>query len=83
VAIARAIERELSLSLRSSLAMETARTFEAADLAIASLDEKISIKWRKYFQLKHAFYMAYVSINSKIPWYPKLLFQRENALAYF
>ncbi|XP_064623188.1 BRO1 domain-containing protein BROX-like [Lineus longissimus] len=59
VAIARAIERELSLSLRSSLALETARTFEAADLALVSQDEKIVLKWRKYFQLKHAFYMAY------------------------
>ena len=37
-------------------------TFLFTDDALASLDIKVVGKWRKYFQLKADFYLAYVSI---------------------
>ena len=39
---------------------------DLVDDALASLDAKVVGKWRKYFQLKGDFYLAYVSIHSVV-----------------
>ncbi|KAL8620011.1 hypothetical protein ACOMHN_015293 [Nucella lapillus] len=58
VTIARAIELKHSSGLVAALANETAQLYIDADSALASLDEKIAGKWRKYCQLKGQFYTA-------------------------
>ncbi|CAC5360809.1 BRO1 domain-containing protein BROX [Mytilus coruscus] len=58
VTIARAIELKHQPSLVAALAYETAQMYQRADDALNSLDEKIVGKWRKYFQLKSAFYTS-------------------------
>ncbi|XP_076441744.1 BRO1 domain-containing protein BROX-like [Babylonia areolata] len=58
VTIARAIELKHSSGLVAALANETAQLYIDADNALASLDEKIAGKWRKYCQLKSNFYLA-------------------------
>lgn len=56
VTLARAIELKHQASLVAALAYETSQLFQRADDALQSLDEKVVGKWRKYFQLKSAFY---------------------------
>lgn len=58
VTLARAIELKHQPSLIAALACETGQLFQKADDAIQSLDEKVVGKWRKYFQLKAAFYTS-------------------------
>ncbi|XP_060553070.1 BRO1 domain-containing protein BROX-like [Ruditapes philippinarum] len=59
VTLARAIELKHSASLIAALANETGQLYRRADDALASLDDKIVGKWRKYFQLKSDFYIAH------------------------
>ncbi|XP_074651732.1 BRO1 domain-containing protein BROX-like [Tubulanus polymorphus] len=59
ITLARAIELKHAVSLRSSLAYETSKLFEAADLGLNTSDDSVTEKWRKYLQLKAAFYMSY------------------------
>uniref|UniRef100_A0A2C9KMZ5 BRO1 domain-containing protein n=1 Tax=Biomphalaria glabrata TaxID=6526 RepID=A0A2C9KMZ5_BIOGL len=58
ITLARAIELKHNVSLVSALAFETAQLYQKGDDALASLDQKDVGKWRKYFQLKHKFYLA-------------------------
>ncbi|KAK7105081.1 BRO1 domain-containing protein BROX-like [Littorina saxatilis] len=58
VTIARAIELKHSSGLIAALANETSVLYTDADSALASLDDKIALKWRKYCQLKSSFYLA-------------------------
>ncbi|KAK7000021.1 Bro1 domain-containing protein brox [Biomphalaria glabrata] len=58
ITLARAIELKHNVSLVSALAFETAQLYQKGDDALASLDQKDIGKWRKYFQLKHKFYLA-------------------------
>ena len=37
-----------------------------ADLALATLDDKIVGKWRRYMKFKQSCYMAYVSCSEKL-----------------
>ncbi|XP_038075599.1 BRO1 domain-containing protein BROX-like isoform X2 [Patiria miniata] len=59
VTLARAIELKHTTSLIAALSLETSRLFTTADDAIKSLDEKLVMKWRKYFQFKSVFYQSY------------------------
>ncbi|KAL3872657.1 hypothetical protein ACJMK2_035872 [Sinanodonta woodiana] len=59
ITLARAVELKHSSSLIAALANETSQLYKRADDALASLDAKIVTKWRKYFQLKSDFYLAY------------------------
>ncbi|XP_006625989.2 BRO1 domain-containing protein BROX [Lepisosteus oculatus] len=59
VTIARAIELKHNASLIGALAFETANFYKKADHTLNSLEPDYTSKWRKYFQLKQAFYMAY------------------------
>lgn len=58
VTIARAIELKHQASLVAALAFETSQLYQRANDALNSLDDKIVGKWRKYFQLKSAFYTS-------------------------
>ncbi|XP_050414907.1 BRO1 domain-containing protein BROX [Patella vulgata] len=58
VTLARAIEMKHSSSLIAALAYETSQLYQAADDSLSSIDDVIVGKWRKYFQLKHAFYLS-------------------------
>ncbi|XP_022096683.1 BRO1 domain-containing protein BROX-like [Acanthaster planci] len=59
VTLARAIELKHTPSLVAALAIETSKLFASADDALKSLDEKLVMKWRKYFQFKSVFYESY------------------------
>ncbi|XP_048259074.1 BRO1 domain-containing protein BROX-like [Haliotis rufescens] len=59
VTLARAIEMKHNPSLIAALAAETGQMYQKADDALASLDVKVVGKWKKYFQLKSNFYLAY------------------------
>ncbi|XP_077443860.1 BRO1 domain-containing protein BROX [Stigmatopora argus] len=59
VTIARAIELKHSSSIIAALASETADFYQKADHTLNTLEPECSSKWRKYFQLKAFFYMAY------------------------
>ncbi|XP_013781239.1 BRO1 domain-containing protein BROX-like [Limulus polyphemus] len=59
VTIARAIELKHSPSLISALSNETYKMYNAAADTISSLDPSKFGKWKKYFQLKSLFYLAY------------------------
>lgn len=59
VVVARAIELKHDAKLISSLATHTAQVFSKADASISSLNEEVFGRWKKYFQLKHHFYLAY------------------------
>ena len=63
VSLARAIELKHAPSLIAALAIETSKLFASADDALKSLEEKLVMKWRKYFQFKSVFYQSYVSIS--------------------
>ncbi|KAF4523404.1 hypothetical protein B566_EDAN007875 [Ephemera danica] len=59
VTVARAIELKHNAALISALAHETSKLFtEAADL-LGPINEKLAGQWKKYLQLKAAFYMSY------------------------
>uniref|UniRef100_A0A8C9ZAH9 BRO1 domain-containing protein BROX n=1 Tax=Sander lucioperca TaxID=283035 RepID=A0A8C9ZAH9_SANLU len=59
VTIARAIELKHNATLIAALAFETANFYQKADHTLNTLEPECSSKWRKYFQLKQHFYMAY------------------------
>uniref|UniRef100_A0A914CXJ7 BRO1 domain-containing protein n=1 Tax=Acrobeloides nanus TaxID=290746 RepID=A0A914CXJ7_9BILA len=59
VAIARAIELKHAPKLICALATETANKYQECDKCIGSFDPTTFDKWRRYFQLKHRFYLAY------------------------
>lgn len=59
VTLARAVELKHSHHLIASLANDTAGYFQRADGHLKALDQQIVLKWRKYIQLKQAFYKAY------------------------
>ncbi|XP_013419651.1 BRO1 domain-containing protein BROX [Lingula anatina] len=59
VTLARAVELKHTASLISALAFETSNMFQSADDSLKGEDERLVTKWRKYLQLKRAFYMAY------------------------
>ncbi|XP_075939777.1 BRO1 domain-containing protein BROX isoform X2 [Anarhichas minor] len=59
VTIARAIELKHNATLIAALAFETANFYQKADHTLNTLEPECSGKWRKYFQLKQHFYMAY------------------------
>lgn len=59
VTIARAIEMKHNPGLISSLAHETSKMFTNAVDALVSLEVPKFGKWKKYLQIKSAFYMAY------------------------
>ncbi|CAE1289530.1 BRO1 domain-containing protein BROX [Acanthosepion pharaonis] len=59
VTTARAIELKHAASLIAALAYETSQMFTKADDSISTLEGDAFNKWRKYFQLKSNFYLAY------------------------
>uniref|UniRef100_A0A7N6AS55 BRO1 domain-containing protein BROX n=1 Tax=Anabas testudineus TaxID=64144 RepID=A0A7N6AS55_ANATE len=59
VTIARAIELKHNATLIAALSFETANFYQKADHTLNTLEPECSSKWRKYFQLKQHFYMAY------------------------
>ncbi|EDO43006.1 predicted protein [Nematostella vectensis] len=59
VTVARAVELKHKASLISSLANETAKLFTSAADSLKSVDDLKAGKWRKYLELKAAFYEAY------------------------
>lgn len=59
VTLARAVELNHKNNLIASLAFETAKCFEKADGHLKALEQPVVLKWRKYLQLKQAFYKAY------------------------
>jgi len=59
VAIARAIELKHSPTLISSLAHDTALKYQTCDKYLERHEMERFEKWRRYFQLKHRFYLAY------------------------
>ncbi|XP_060704400.1 BRO1 domain-containing protein BROX [Hemiscyllium ocellatum] len=59
VTIARAIELKHNSGLIAALANETANFYQKADHTLTTLDPTYTTKWRKYFQLKNSFYLAY------------------------
>nr|XP_039258736.1 BRO1 domain-containing protein BROX-like [Styela clava] len=59
VTLARAVEMKHSHHLISSLSNDTASFFQRADGHLKALDQEVVLKWRKYLQLKQAFYKAY------------------------
>lgn len=61
VTIARAVSLKHKPGLIAALAKDTKEFFEEADAQLAAVkDDKIVGKWRKYLQLKIAFYDSYV-----------------------
>ncbi|KAE9553119.1 hypothetical protein FO519_003672 [Halicephalobus sp. NKZ332] len=59
VTIARAVELKHAPGLISKLATETARIYNECDQLIEKFNPLTFDKWRKYFQLKHKFYLSY------------------------
>lgn len=59
VTLARAVELKHSSNLIASLADDTSSFFQRADSHLKTLDQNVVMKWRKYIQLKQAFYKAY------------------------
>lgn len=59
VTLARAVEMKHSNGLIASLASSTADFFQRADNHVKGLDQQVVLKWRKYLQLKQAFYRSY------------------------
>lgn len=61
--VARAIEMKHVASLISAIANETSRIFQSASVAIQTIDDPKFGKWKKYLELKHSIYQAYVSFS--------------------
>lgn len=59
VAVARAIELKHQPKLICALSTETANKYQECDKYIEGFDPTTFDKWRRYFQLKHKFYLAY------------------------
>ncbi|CAL8394445.1 BRO1 domain-containing protein BROX isoform X1 [Gadus morhua] len=59
VTIARAIELKHNATLVAALSYETANFYQRANQTLHTLEPECSNKWKKYFQLKMHFYMAY------------------------
>ncbi|KXJ17469.1 BRO1 domain-containing protein BROX [Exaiptasia diaphana] len=59
VTVARAVELKHKASLVASLANETSGLFTSAGDALKSVDDLKAGKWRKYLELKAAFYLSY------------------------
>jgi len=61
VTIARAVEKKHTAKLIAGLANETAKLFLQADDSLKTREAGIVGKWRKYLQLKAAFYNSYAT----------------------
>jgi len=59
VTIARAVEKKHTAKLIAGLANETSKLFQQADDSLKIRDQNIVGKWRKYLQLKEAFYRSF------------------------
>ncbi|XP_071043249.1 BRO1 domain-containing protein BROX-like [Parasteatoda tepidariorum] len=59
ITIARAIELNHAPSLISALANETSRMYSTAVAHLSKVKSSKAEKWRKYFELKSVFYLAY------------------------
>ncbi|KAK3741275.1 hypothetical protein QZH41_012577 [Actinostola sp. cb2023] len=59
VTVARAVELKHKASLIASLANETSGLFTAAGDSLKSVDDTKAGKWRKYLEMKAAFYLSY------------------------
>jgi len=61
VTIARAVEKKHSAKLIAGLANETAKLFQQADDSLKTREQLVVMKWRKYLQLKQAFYSSFAT----------------------
>lgn len=59
VTIARAVEKKHTAKLIAGLANETSKLFQQADDVLKTREQPVVGKWRKYLQLKEAFYKSY------------------------